>query len=50
MKRIRHAVEFTVDCDVAFEDDATEIYDLIEEALSAWKPTITYAVREYTTD
>ncbi len=50
MGETRHAVEFTVDIsDLAYEDEANEIADRIEEALAPWRPTVTYTVREYTT-
>jgi hypothetical protein len=46
----RIGVEFTVDVSgVAFEGDIEEMFDLIDEALAAWKPTIRYTTREYET-
>lgn len=48
MPDTRYAVEFTVDIsDIDFEGDIDEITDRIEEAVAAWKPTVTHTVREY---
>jgi hypothetical protein len=44
----RYATEITVDIsDLATEDEADEIRARIEDAIAAWKPTITADVREY---
>ena len=34
-------------CDLATEDEAHEIYALIEAAIGAWKPTMTIHIRQY---
>ena len=46
----RYAVDITVDiCDLATEDEANEVRDLIEAAIGHYKPTITATVRDYDT-
>ncbi|MGW0837115.1 hypothetical protein [Streptomyces prunicolor] len=43
-----YAIEINVDvCDLATEDEADEVRAVIEDALAAWKPTVTATVREY---
>lgn len=48
MTDTRYATEITVDIsDLATEDEADEIRDLIEAAIGHYKPTITATTREY---
>lgn len=48
MNNQRYAVEITVDIsDLATEDEADDIRDLIEAAIGHYKPTVTADVREY---
>lgn len=43
-----YATEITVDvCDLATEDEADEVRAAIEDALAAWKPTVTATIREH---
>jgi len=44
----RIAIEITIDIsDLTTTDEADEIRNLIEDAVSGWKPTITVTSREY---
>jgi hypothetical protein len=48
MAETRYAIEITVDiCDLETEGEFDEIRDRIEDALGAWKPTVTATTREY---
>jgi len=48
MTDTRYATEITVDVsDLNTEAEADEVRAVIEDALAAWKPTITATVHEY---
>lgn len=48
MTETRYAAEITVDIsDLATDDEADEIRDLIEAAIGHYKPTVTATTREY---
>lgn len=48
MTETRYATEITIDIsDLATEDEANEIRDLIEAAIGHYKPTVTATTREY---
>lgn len=48
MTDIRYATEITVDVsDLNTESECDEVRAVIEDALAAWKPTVSVTVREY---
>lgn len=48
MTETRYATEITVDIsDLNTESEADEVRAVIEDALAAWKPTVTATTREY---
>ena len=48
MTDIRHAIEITIDVsDLNTEWECDEVRAVVEDALAAWKPTVTVTTREY---
>lgn len=48
---MKYAANIDLDiCDLATEDEAHEIYALIEATIGGWKPTMTMDIRQYGED